>query len=65
MTGFVLLVEMERQSTLLKLITGHLTPKDGTIAINNKTEIGYFGQMNIDLNPDLSIMKRCKTQHPP
>lgn len=36
------------KSTLLKLITGDVQPLQGTIRINNKVEIGYFGQMNID-----------------
>jgi ATP-binding cassette, subfamily F, member 3 len=53
------------KSTLLKLITGHLAPKEGTIEINNKTEIGYFGQMNIDrLNPDLSIYEEMQNSAP-
>ena len=36
------------KSTLLKLLTGDLKPLKGTAKANNKTEIGYFGQMNID-----------------
>lgn len=36
------------KSTLLKLMTGDLTPSKGNIKVNGKTEIGYFGQMNID-----------------
>ncbi|HJN37512.1 MAG TPA: ABC-F family ATP-binding cassette domain-containing protein [Gammaproteobacteria bacterium] len=53
------------KSTLLKLITGDLTPKEGNIQINNKTEIGYFGQMNIDrLNPNLSIYEEMQNSAP-
>jgi ATP-binding cassette subfamily F protein 3 len=53
------------KSTLLKLITGDLTPKDGNIKANNKTEIGYFGQMNIDrLNNDLSIYEEMQNSAP-
>jgi ATP-binding cassette, subfamily F, member 3 len=36
------------KSTLLKLITGDLTPISGNVRKHNKIEIGYFGQMNID-----------------
>lgn len=53
------------KSTLLKLITGDLTPNSGTVRINNKTEIGYFGQMNIDrLNPELSIYEEMHNAAP-
>lgn len=36
------------KSTLLKLITQDLAALKGSIKTNGKTEIGYFGQMNID-----------------
>ncbi len=36
------------KSTLLKLITQDLKAINGTTKINGKTEVGYFGQMNID-----------------
>lgn len=53
------------KSTLLKLITGDLTPLEGNVRINNKTEIGYFGQMNIDrLNPQLSIYEEMQNSAP-
>ncbi len=53
------------KSTLLKLITGDLTPIEGSVRANNKTEIGYFGQMNIDrLNPDLSIYEEMQNSAP-
>ena len=53
------------KSTLLKLITGDLEPIDGNVKLNNKTEIGYFGQMNIDrLNPDLSIYEEMQNYAP-
>jgi ATP-binding cassette, subfamily F, member 3 len=49
------------KSTLLKLITGDLAPLQGGVKVNNKTEIGYFGQMNIDrLNPKLSIYEEMQ-----
>ncbi len=53
------------KSTLLKLITGDLTPLEGNSRCNNKTEIGYFGQMNIDrLNPSLSIYEEMQNAAP-
>jgi ATP-binding cassette subfamily F protein 3 len=53
------------KSTLLKLITGDLTPLEGNVRTNNKTEIGYFGQMNIDrLNPNLSIYEEMQNAAP-
>ena len=53
------------KSTLLKLITGDLTPIEGNVKVNNKAEIGYFGQMNIDrLNPALSIYEEMQNAAP-
>lgn len=36
------------KSTLLKLLIGELYQNSGNIDINNKVDIGYFGQMNIN-----------------
>ncbi len=53
------------KSTLLKLITGDLEPIEGGVKRNNKTEIGYFGQMNIDrLDPSLSIYEEMHKSAP-
>ncbi len=49
------------KSTLLKLLTKDLAPVHGTVRVNNKVEIGYFGQMNIDrLNPNLTIYEELQ-----
>lgn len=49
------------KSTLLKLITRDLVPLAGSIRVNNKVEIGYFGQMNIDrLDGNLSIYEELQ-----
>ncbi len=49
------------KSTLLKLITGDLQPLNGSVKTNNKTQIGYFGQMNIDrLDGNLSIYEELQ-----
>jgi len=37
------------KSTLLKLLIGAIKQINGIIKLNTKTEIGYFGQMNVDL----------------
>ncbi|MFT7099033.1 MAG: ATP-binding cassette subfamily F protein 3 [Rickettsiales bacterium] len=53
------------KSTLLKLITGDLIPVEGDAKVNNKTEIGYFGQMNIDrLDPTLSVYEEMHRAAP-
>lgn len=36
------------KSTLLKLLVGEIYQNSGSIEINPKTEMGYFGQMNIN-----------------
>ncbi len=49
------------KSTLLKLITQDLAPLKGVIKANNKTVIGYFGQMNIDrLDKDATIYEELQ-----
>ena len=49
------------KSTLLRLINNILEPISGNVKINSKTEIGYFGQMNIDtLNPDNTIYEELQ-----
>ncbi|MDD2839642.1 MAG: ABC-F family ATP-binding cassette domain-containing protein [Rickettsiales bacterium] len=50
------------KSTLLKLITGELKQLGGKITINPKTEIGYFGQTNINtLNPNNTIEQEIQS----
>ena len=49
------------KSTLLKLLTGDLTASKGNRKINPKTDIGYFGQMNIDrLDKNSSIYEELQ-----
>ena len=49
------------KSTLLKLITQDLAPLRGSVKINNKVVIGYFGQMNIDrLDPTASVYEELQ-----
>jgi ATP-binding cassette subfamily F protein 3 len=53
------------KSTLLKLINGDLQALQGSIKKNPKTEIGYFGQMNIDrLDPNLSVYEEMQKSAP-
>lgn len=50
------------KSTLLKLITGELKILEGKIVNNTKTEIGYFGQTNINtLNPNNTIEQELQS----
>jgi ATP-binding cassette subfamily F protein 3 len=49
------------KSTLLKLLTQDLAPLHGNIKINGNSEIGYFGQMNIDrLDKNLTIYEELQ-----
>ncbi len=49
------------KSTLLKLMTRDLTELKGNVKVNGKTEIGYFGQMNIDrLDKERSIFEELQ-----
>lgn len=49
------------KSTLLKLATGDLSPLQGNVKVNNKVQIGYFGQMNIDrLDENSSIYEELQ-----
>lgn len=49
------------KSTLLKLLTGDLSPLKGNVKLNGKVEVGYFGQMNIDrLDPGRTIYEELQ-----
>jgi len=49
------------KSTLLKLLTQNLEALKGNVKTNNKVEIGYFGQMNIDrLDNNLTIYEELQ-----
>lgn len=53
------------KSTLLKILIGELKQNSGDIKINSKTEIGYFGQTNIQtLNPNNTIEEELRTINP-
>ncbi len=53
------------KSTLLKLINGDLNSVSGSSSVYNKTQIGYFGQMNIDrLDPEKSIYEEMQKYVP-
>ena len=50
------------KSTLLKLLTGDVTPLKGEITVGGKVEYGYFGQMNLErLNLDHTIVEELET----
>lgn len=53
------------KSTLLKLITGDLQAFKGNMKVHPKSEIGYFGQMNIDrLSKNLSVYEEMQASVP-
>lgn len=45
------------KSTLLKLMLGQLTPEQGDVKINPKTDIAYYAQELENLNPDATILE--------
>lgn len=44
------------KSTLLKLITGNLTPDEGTVEFGTTIKVGYFMQENEALNPNIRVI---------
>lgn len=48
------------KSTLLKLLVGNLSPKEGHIWIGNKTDIAYYAQEQEDLDLDKTILENVK-----
>lgn len=50
------------KSTLLKLITGSLTPERGRIRFNDKTDIAYYAQELEDLDLDKTIFENVDCQ---
>ncbi len=45
------------KSTLLKVLLGYLRPLSGDLYIGNNLKIGYFGQMQEELNTTISVME--------
>ncbi len=44
------------KSTLLKALLGYLAPLSGTLYVGNNLKIGYFGQMQEELNTSIKVM---------
>ncbi len=44
------------KSTFLKIITGNLTPDEGTVEFGTTIKVGYFMQENEALNPDIRVI---------
>ncbi len=52
------------KTTLLKLIAGELTPRKGTIRLNQNLMPAYFGQMNVDrLDPNKTVLEEILSAH--
>lgn len=53
------------KSTILRLLSGELTPHKGTTKLSENLSIGYFGQTNIDrLHPKHSIEEEISAANP-
>lgn len=53
------------KSTILKLLSGELIPQMGTLRIRENTQIGYFGQTNINnLKNNLSVEEEISSANP-
>ncbi|HMK60345.1 MAG TPA: ABC-F family ATP-binding cassette domain-containing protein [Dissulfurispiraceae bacterium] len=53
------------KTTLLNLLAGELLPRGGQIVRNQKTEMAYFGQTNIDrLDPGKTVEDEIMDVHP-
>lgn len=52
------------KSTLLKLLSGEIFPQTGTIRIRENTQIGYFGQTNINhLKDNLTVEEEISSSN--
>ncbi len=52
------------KTTLLKLIAGELSPRQGTVRPNVNLMTAYFGQMNIDrLDPNKTVLEEVLSAH--
>jgi ATP-binding cassette subfamily F protein 3 len=52
------------KTTLLKLVSGELSPRQGTIRPNLNLMTAYFGQMNIDrLDPGKTVLEEVLSAH--
>ncbi len=53
------------KSTLLKIMTGELTPQTGTLQLSDQVSIGYFGQTHIQrLPPQSSVEEEIASANP-
>ena len=48
------------KSTLIKMIAGAIQPKSGNIEIGETVKLGYFKQMNDDLDPNMNVIDYIK-----
>lgn len=52
------------KSTLIKLLTGKLTPKEGVIEYGVNVEVYYYDQENQNLDPENTVIEEIWSQHP-
>jgi len=57
--------EWRRQSTLLKMVVGALTPDAGTVRLGAALKLGYFSQQSLDLlDRDLTVWEQMQKDFP-
>ncbi len=52
------------KSTLIRLLTGNLTPRDGVIEYGYHVEVGYYDQENQNLNEDNTVIEEIWGEYP-
>jgi ATPase subunit of ABC transporter with duplicated ATPase domains len=53
------------KSTLLKMVSGALTPDDGSVRLGASLKLGYFAQQSLDLlDPELTVWEQFQKEFP-
>ncbi|MBQ6830412.1 MAG: ATP-binding cassette domain-containing protein [Clostridia bacterium] len=52
------------KTTLLRLLTGELQPQDGYIRFGSKVSVGYYDQIQADLDPDKTAIEQLWDAYP-
>jgi ATPase subunit of ABC transporter with duplicated ATPase domains len=53
------------KSTLLKMVSGSLTPDDGSVRLGASLKMGYFAQQSLDLlDPELTVWEQFQKDFP-
>ncbi|MBK5258228.1 MAG: ABC-F family ATP-binding cassette domain-containing protein, partial [Thermoanaerobaculia bacterium] len=53
------------KSTLLKMVSGAMTPDEGSVRLGASLKMGYFAQQSLDLlNPELTVWEQIQKDYP-